>query len=565
MTTRLLRTPSMASPWFFATLIAFGLVSVQAQSATAQQKPVAVITVSSVNELMQDAGFVGNLFGKAELVQMYKPMILGMTEGLDHSKPIGMIVQTDGMNPGGALCIPVTDLKKLLGKVVGFGISSEDKGDGMLEISVGGENMIAKEAGGWAYITSNPHMLEGLPADPNELFADLTNDYDIGIRLHVQNIPEEYRELAIQQLQQGMEAGFQQGGQSPEDLEQGKALAQLQIQQLAQLINEADEVTLGIALDGEQQRALIDFSLTAVPGSELATQMNEQMTAQKTNFAGFFQPDAAMMMSVVGKVSEKDKAQIDEMFDVVSKQISDAMEKEASLPSQEARDLAQSAIEDFLQAFKATLQAGMMDGGAVVNLAPNALTLVAGGFVGDPSKVESGVKKLAELAEEEPEFPGVKWNAESHGDVNFHTLNMPIPADEEEPRQLFGDEVSVAVGIGSKSAFFALGRDCVEAVKAVMDASAAEPGKTVPPFEMTFALKQIMEVAATFADENEQPQLEDIANMLATQATGRDHVRIVLQPIDNGFRYRFEAEEGVLRSIGMAIEAERNQEVDAGF
>ena len=58
------------------------------------------------------------------------------------------------------------------------------------------------------------------------------------------------------------------------------------------------------------------------------------------------------------------------------------------LRSERARELAKSAIDDFLQALKSTLEAGVMDGGAVLNMAPNSLTLVAGGFVGDPGKVD---------------------------------------------------------------------------------------------------------------------------------------------------------------------------------
>ena len=48
--------------------------------------------------------------------------------------------------------------------------------------------------------------------------------------------------------------------------------------------------------------------------------------------------------------------------------------------------------------------------------------------------------------------------------------------------------------------------------------------------------------------------------MLRNEAQGRDHIRMVGHLVPNGLRYRFEAEEGVLRAIGKAhAEAQRRK------
>ena len=207
-----------------------------------------------------------------------------------------------------------------------------------------------------------------------------------------------------------------------------------------------------------------------------------------------------------------------------------------------------------------TLQEGILDGGAVLNLAPNSATLVAGGLVVDAAKVESGLKKMAELAaKENDDFPGFKWGADSHAGVKFHTMSVPIPDDEEKPRQLFGDTVEVAVGIGAKSAFLGMGRDCMQAIKDVIDNSAANPGKSIAPMEMTIALQQILEVVGAMAEGEEKAKIEMIAGMLAGSSDGRDHVRIVAQMIPNGVRTRIELEEGVLRAIGMGAMQQQMQ------
>jgi hypothetical protein len=66
------------------------------------------------------------------------------------------------------------------------------------------------------------------------------------------------------------------------------------------------------------------------------------------------------------------------------------------------------------------------------------------------------------------------------------------------------------------------------------------------------SLGQVMEFAAANADEDNREMVQAIADMLKSDAQGRDHVRMSGKLIENGLTYRFEAEEGVLRAIGKA-------------
>jgi len=447
-----------------------------------------------------------------------------------------------------------------------FGVTNEEGPNGTIQIGAQGQTLFAREANGWAFVSMMPDWLENLPANPCELFGALTKEYDLGVRVHVQNIPEAFKQLALSQLQMGMEAGMKKlDNELDEQYEARKEMTKLQVENLKQAAQDLDELTFGIGVDSEKQRTIIDIAYTAIAGSKLAEQISIN-SDPKTDFAGFFQPDAAMMMSFASKLGESDVAQMEQMFGAIRKQVSAAIDEETDSTSDEDREIIKSAVEDFMQAFQATLEAGKMDGGAVLNISPTSLSLVAGGFIADPSKVESGLKKLGELAKEKGD-PEINWNASSHGDVQFHTLNIPIPEDDDKgaeiAHKLFGETIDVAIGIGQKTAYFALGRDCLDAIKGVIDTSAASPQKSIAPMEMTFALAQIMEVAATFADEDARPQIEMISNMLTNEANGRDHVRIVVQPIPNGLRTRIEAEEGVLRAIGVAVMAAQMEKMEA--
>src|SRR5690606_5434243 len=103
-----------------------------------EMKPLATVTISSYDELMKDIDFIGSLAGQQDASQGLEQMLLMMTQqkglaGLDKTKPLGLLVQTDGQMPAGAVCVPVTDFNALLDVVKGFGITSQDAGNGLTQ------------------------------------------------------------------------------------------------------------------------------------------------------------------------------------------------------------------------------------------------------------------------------------------------------------------------------------------------------------------------------------------------------------------------------------------------
>ncbi len=520
----------------------------------------ALLTISGYDELKSDINFLGSLAGQPQLAAQFEPFIMGFVQGLNKTQPLGVVLQTDGMNFGGAICLPIADFSTFLTNLKAFGVESSDAGDGVTQISANGQTLFGKQGDGWAYLSMMPQMLENLPADPDKLFAPLAEEYDLGLRAHIQNVPEAYRQMAIQQIKAGMDAGMKpMPNETEEKFQARKEMTAVQVKQLEQSINEIDELTLGLAVDSEQQRTFLDFAYTAVAGSQLAQQL-ASMADAKTNYAGFFQPDAAGMLMFASKVQESDIAQMEQMVGAARKQVETAIDEESDLPDAQAKETAKSAVNDFIDAMMATFKAGVMDGGAVFNLSPQSLSLVAGGFIADPAKVESGLKKLAELGKDNPNMPAIKWNAESHQGVTFHTLSVPTP-DENEPRQLFGTTVEMAVGIGKQSVYFSLGRECIAAAKKVIDDSEANPGKAIAPMEMSLSVGQIIKTVAALDSEDETLQMVSAA--LENEAAGRDHVRIVAQPIENGVRSRFEIEEGAMRAFGAAMMAAQMQAAGA--
>jgi hypothetical protein len=527
------------------------------QAQTGEMKPVVLATLSGYDALKKDINFLGSLAGQPELASQFEPFILGFTQGLEKDKPLGVLIQSDGMNFGGAICVPIKDLATFVANLKAFGVTTADAGNGITQISANNQTLFGKNEGGWTFLSMMPQMLESLPADPAAAFKALTDEYDLGIRANVQNVPEPYRQMAIQQVKAGIDAGMKKMPEETDEQFQGrKAMATAQFEQIQRMINEIDQFTFGVSVDSDQQRTFMDFVYTAVAGSQLADQL-KALGDSKTNYAGFFQPDATAMMMVASQVNESDKAQTKQMVEALRAQMSTAIDQDDQLPSDAAKEAVKSAGNDFIDALVATVEAGTMDFGAVANASPDGLTVVAGGFIGDPAKIESGLKKLAEVAKEQPAMPAINWGAESHAGVVFHTFSVPTPADKEDSKKLFGETIDIAVGIGEKSVYFAMGKDYLSAVKKVIDESAASPGKSVAPMELSVSVGQILNTVAAFKPED--ATLRMVADTLKNEAEGRDHFKIVAQPVENGLRTRFEVEEGVMRAIGVAVKAQQAQ------
>ncbi|MCI0333430.1 MAG: hypothetical protein L0228_09425 [Planctomycetes bacterium] len=537
-------------------------------------KTLAVVAIAPYESLVRDITFLGTLAGKPELGQMVEGGLAFFTQGkgpgaIDKTQPWGVIVQTDGAQFLPIVCLPVTNIDDLLGVATAFGAQIADGEEGVKVLSLPNEQTIyVKHDGNWAFIGNTPASLAQLPKEPQTILAKMLAEYDIAANVSVKDVPEMYRQFAIQAMQAGMQQQLvKKENETDEEFETRQKLAETQMQQMVQMINEIETVTLGWSVDAEQQRTFLDFAYLVKPLSKLA----EQLTAYentRTNFAGFYQPDAAatltFAMKADPKLIEQDIAQLNAAMQSMRAQFNKAVDENEELDDADARDAIKAGMSDWFDALEATTKAGQFDAGAALTAGPETMTLIAGAHVKEPKKIEEGLKKMEAAANKSPKFQGIQWNAASHEGIDFHTLVVPIPEEQEAPRRLLGSEANIAVGIGPEAVYLAVGRDHVEAAKKAIDASAAEPDKAVPPFELAVSLGPIMEMAAAQAEDDKQKAiLETVADMLKNEAQGRDHIRVVGRVVPNGLRYRLEAEEGVLRGIGKATAEAQRQALQA--
>jgi hypothetical protein len=549
-------------PMLAFALLAFPVMRCAAEDQNGATKPVAVLAIASYERLMTDIAFIGNLTGNPDLDKNLEGMIQLFTQGqglagLDKKRPLGITLTTDGLQFQPLVVLPVTDLGALLTSLEGL-IGAAEKGEkDVYQLDVFNQQVFIKENNKWAYVAMSPEVLDNLPNDGGSLFDGLEKNYDIAGRLHVQNVPEVFRTMLIDQLRLGVEAGLSRQPDEKDDaFEARKKMVDAQIDSLTAVISDLEQLTLGVAIDPAAKTAHIDLSFSAVAGTDTAKQFAQAKPAT-SNFAGFLVPDAAASLNLTTQLAESDAEQFVSGLEALRVQALQYVENEAGLPNESSKKLAQEVVGQVFDAIKATFQTGKIDAGATLSLSDDSMALVVGAYVADPKSLEEALRKFAKLGETEPDVPKITFDATEHAGISFHTASIPVPADQKVSKVL-GDKLDVAVGIGEKSVYLALGKDSLPMAKKLIDASKSTATKQVPPFQLNVSLAPIFKFAAAVQDGAEGGDADGGANLKAmaedlAKAAGKDHVRLEYMPQPNGATLRLSAEEGVLQLLGTAL------------
>ena len=224
----------------------------------------------------------------------------------------------------------------------------------------------------------------------------------------------------------------------------------------------------------------------------------------------------------------------------------DHIENESKLEDEGSKQLAKEMLSEVFDALEATLESGKIDAAATLNLSDKSMALAVGAYIAEPQKLEDALKKFAKLAEGKEDFPGIKFDADKHGDIRFHTASIPVPQDKSIAKVL-GEKLDVAVGIGPKSVYLALGTDSLPMLKGLIDKS---KGVTtpLPPLQLNVALTPVFQFATAMQAEEDRDKLKVWSDELA-KAAGKDKVTLVVKPEEAGLTIRLEAQEGVLRLL----------------
>lgn len=525
------------------------LVAPLSQLLAQNAKPVLVVSISSVEDTLADIAYITKAAGAEDAGRTALLFGNAFTNGINKKKPIGVYVspKAGGGDFVGVAFVPVTDLKTILATFKEQIGEPKDAGDGVQEITAQGQSVYIKEQKGWAFLSNEKENLAGLPEDPAALLGNLPKEYTVAAKVNVANIPAELKKVAVDTIKEGFERQLQANPQGL-DNELVEKMQRNQLEALVKMVDELDEIMIGFAIDGPGKRTYLDINITAREGTSLAKQY-AALADTKSSYAGFLIPGAAATLNLSSTMAKED---IDQTVTVLKGVRANAMKEIDNDPNLDAakRGAAKEVLGSLMDAFIKTVEGGKIDGGAVLVLDAKTIDFAAGGLVADGKSVEDSFKRLIELAKDEPDFPTVKLNTGAHGGITFHSITAPIPETEREARELLGDKVNIILGTGPKSVYVAFGKNAESLLTQVIDRSAQEGSKSVPPMQLNVALLPILKFAASVDANNEiVPELVKVL-----EKSGKDKINIESKAIKNGGNARIQVEEGVLQVIGAGIQ-----------
>ncbi len=533
--------------------------------AAAGTKTIAVAALTNYNQLIKEIGFLGSMGGNENAGDWVEGMLAFFTggrglEGLDKTRPIGVVLQTDGASFAPIGCLPVADLTPMLELAENFGLEPVALVDGVYELELPEQTIYFQQSGEWTFVAKTALALTQVPADPGKDLQKLVEKYDLGVTVYAQNLPAMYRDIALEQLRQGMEEGLvKQEDESEEEFEARRELAEAQIDQLNDLIDGLNVVTIGWAVDAGKKQTYIDAELTGVAGSDLALAM-DAYDNPTSGVTGFHRPTVAASVLTAAvtppALLEKQKAQNEAAIDMVRSQIDKALQEqieEGKIPDDaDVQEAIKGATNDLVDVYADMVRNGRIEIGGSIDLAGEGFDAIAAAYVPDPTKVEAAFKKLAEAAAKEPKFPGVEWGYATHAGVKLNGMTVPIPEEAGQAREALGESVRVIMGVGGERVYFAMGPRGEESLMQAIDESAAKASQPIQPGELIVSLGQVLTAAEKVAPPNAAPMIGMVLGAMADVPAGSDRLVVSTEAIDGGMRIRYLLEEGVLRAIGQA-------------
>jgi hypothetical protein len=492
-----------------------------AQSGSAND-PAVIVSLKNINSQLEDIKFLGEKAGFGDQVAMVPMMARGFLGGVDLKKPAGIAVWFDGQEPIAVGMVPVTDIEALLDQLSTYGVNVDEEGD-FYYLETSTEDMVIKISNGYAFLSNSEEALKDLPSDPAAVLGGVSRDYMMGAKVHIQKIPQDLREMAVEQMQQGFEQAMEE--MDDEALAGLQAEAnEMQIKQLIELIENSDALELGFGIQKSSDKLVFDMTFTGLPGSKMA-KTSEAMKGKSSKFSKFLVDSAAMNMNGFGIMLEDDQTSTKALLANLKQTAMGELEGDSNLSSDELA-MVQGLLSDVFDILDSTIDGGAVDFGGTVMMDEEGANFVAGASLANTTKFDEMIAKISGMAKTQNEV-AIEISDESIGGVGMKKMVVTLPEGvDEEAIDMFGEKITLLMGRDGSAAYMAAGTNPAESFEAIMKNSAPSSESAA---QYNFRVIPMMK----FASRNPQAS-ELIGAVLDGFKSTNDRISLQQKMIPNG-------------------------------
>lgn len=518
-----------SATWLGVAVLAACSMSARADESDKPASPAVIVRLKSIDGLLKDFKYLGELAGKSEEVKQIDGIIDNLPiknglagTGIETKRPFYFygVASPDAINSYGVLLIPVASEKTFIGfldETLGaFGLKVSNLDDSIH--SVGVPNLPFEVyftvADGYAYATvrDRENLKAGQRLKPSALQS--ANPADIAsATLRLDRIPDMVKQLALGQMDvHAADAKDKKHGNETAAQARLKGVVIDTVMRHAKnLLRDGKALDLRLTVDPASEDLSFEANLTGKAGTALANDI-EAFGKRASLFASSLSPafQLGVNLELPAEVRDAAVAVVKEAFGKMLSEEKDARK----------RELAQKAIDTLLP----VLQAGRIDLGVGARSdSEGRFTFAMGARVPDSGAIERLFKE--DLA---PTIPSDKskmlmLDAQTLNGVKIHRV---VPTAEElsgKDRRLFGEHPSVLLAFPENRVVVAIGANSEGAMKALLESRQPSPAA---PFRFTASLAKMAPVI--LADKSDETR-KSAQDALAKAKPGQDMIAVSLE------------------------------------
>ncbi|HBE68000.1 MAG TPA: hypothetical protein DDW52_07605 [Planctomycetaceae bacterium] len=537
--TKLFRSAAIAAS--FAVLVP----AISLKQAVAQ-KPVATVSIAPLDRLTTDINELLTAVSASSVQPMISFFADHYTQGMDRTRPAGVLVTLNNQAPSALIFLPIKDEAALFTALEGIGVQADELESNLWELITPGQAMFVKKSDGWLFVAQTEDELSALPADPAAALGGLYKTYDLAVRMNVQALPAEMKNMVMENMRMGFENGLQANpNQTEDEREAARQAGEAQIEQINRMMEETEQAFVGWSFDSANQRMYVDVGSLAVPGTSMAKSAELALEAE-SDYSAFILPNAVMKFRQTALIAEGDREASVTSVNGSLKQVESMIDKDDKLDAG-LKDLLKGVVGSLGALVKDTINEGKLDGVGSASLADGRLQLLIGGRIADGNALAAKVQEAAAELEGKSGAPEFEFGYETYKGVTLHRATVALPP---QAQQIIGDQALLTVGTADKG--FIIGLDAAgdALVKGAIDAMQSSGPQKVSPFEADIQVGAILEFVKTIVPN---PMVEKAAETIQSYAES-DMVRITSRAIPRGATIRLSIDEGILQAIGGAVQ-----------
>lgn len=416
-------------------------------ASAAEIKPVVTMSLSSYQDVIASAKKIADLTGNAETFAEFESEF-GKLNGMDISKPWGVVLFTDEEAFIPVVFIPITDLEEFQEQIphISFLLDNfQEVSDTKYLLETQNGNFFLEMKNKWLTFYPEDHA-KVVPADPAKLLDGLDKKYTLALNVNCENAPEELINVYLAPLELLM------AFQNPDAAEQFANAKK----QISRLLQEGKWFTYGLTADKRTGTITAEIEVAVKPGGSFAEGINYLKTG-KSNYGGFYKPEEAFTFIGIGKLSEFDieanTAVFDSQFETWIEEVEYQLEDE-----EERAELAVETLEGLRDILKASFATGKSD------MAASWLTsgeVIFGLAIAEGDKLNDILKKTVEhLTESEPDAAEA-FKLGYSSDLGYKWSRVTVPLEmlhlDDIPEELEDKAIELVLAIRKDSICGALG------------------------------------------------------------------------------------------------------------